>query len=199
MVQKKSSGNSRNAKSLLAKLIPSLVLNGVFMVQAITLHWSLGTLVWVYWLQGVLIVLFGLLRGKQRFVWALLLVILFFYGIFLVAITFPSDSARYYKNGVRVSAEEVTVLNNTQWDIVAANVGMLFAGYALALLLKKGDSAYSSSEVVERLVPLHVTILLAVFVPWSVIVFLLLRSIFDVIFDVGGPIAESMKIKVPLS
>lgn len=163
--------------------LPSLLINIVFIAQAIVLNWQLGTLIWVYWMEGFLIVLLGILAKGKSFGWILLLGIMSIYGLFLSMLTFPSENIRYLKNGVEVSAQEFTVLSDTQWSIVLVNVGLLLAGYLIARLIKKDLSPYGAAQVVKRLIPLHLTIILAAFIPWPAVFFLVLRSVFDVFIE----------------
>lgn len=168
---------------ILSNIVPVVLINLAFIVQAILLKWELGTMVWIYWLQGLMIALLGLLATKQRLGWYILIGLLAFYGIFMFGLTFPSDSMDYVINDRYVTPEEFTVFATTQWSIVAANVWLLVAGYLYALLFRKDKSAYSGGQVVKRLLPLHLTIILAATTQGAVIVFLVLKAILDVVAE----------------
>jgi hypothetical protein len=175
--------SSNTARSPFIKALPSLTINAVFIVQAIIFDWQLGTLIWIYWIEGFLIVLLGLLAKGKSLGWTLLLGIMAIYGFFLSMLTFPSEGVTYIKNGVEVSAQEFTVLSDTQWSVVLLNAGLLLAGYLIAKLIKKDVTSFGGAHVVKRLIPLHITILLAAFIPWSAVLFLVLRSLFDLMME----------------
>lgn len=181
--------------------MPSLLVNIGFILQAILFDWRLGTLVWVYWLQGYVLVLLALLGNRKSIGWVFLLLVMTIYGMFIVTMTFPSDDMEYVVNGVQVAAKEVTVLAGAQWWIVFLNVSLLLLGYIGMAVFKKGTWHYSSLEVVKRIIPLHIIIIFAVFVSWPVLLFAVFRSIFDVASDYlvyrlkKGPLARSPRSK----
>ncbi len=165
--------------------IAAIALNVIFAVQAIMFDWTIGTLVWVYWAQGVAIVLLSLITAKIKFGWILLLALLLFYSIFLSGLTFPSDGMTYVINGEQVSPERFTIFRDTQWSAVLINVLILMLEYALFFISReKGSKAtYPASSVVKRIIPLHMIILLAMFARWPVILFIVLKTAFDLIAE----------------
>lgn len=179
--------------------LSSLLVNAIFMVQAIILDWRLGTLIWIYWFQGYVIILLGLWANRKKPHWFVMFGIMTVYGIFLSALTFPSENVTYVKNGVEVSAQEFTVLSNTQWKVVLLNIIALLVGYLIANFVTKDKTTYSGAQVAKRLTPLHLTIIFASFTSWSVILFLVLRSVFDVSMELSagwlGHKAVSLKTK----
>lgn len=167
-------------------------------MQALALDWTIGTLVWIYWTQGLILVLLGLLRNRQRFLWVVLLGIMLFYCTALLGLTFPLEGASYIINGKQVNALEFTVLHDTQWSLVFVNCGLLLTGYLLAYAVRHEarDSMYGSGQVIKRLVPLHLIIFLAILLDWSVIFFLCLKFIADILAEPLTEIVDAVVVAV---
>lgn len=183
MAAKRSQVRRSYTYEIMRDVAPSILVNIIFIIQALTLRWELGTMVWVYWLQGYIIVLLGYLPNWKNLGWAILLALMSFYGLFLASLTFPSDKVTYIKNNIEVAAEEFVVFNDVQWSIVLLNVLILLLGYLFVVFTKKDKTAFSGWQVAKRLIPLHLTILFAGIATWSVLAFLLLKSTFDILVD----------------
>jgi hypothetical protein len=162
-----------------------VALNILLIVQAVILHWDLGTMVWIYYVQGVVIVVMGMMMSKNRFSWVMLLAILAVMGLILTSVTIPSSSTVYTRNGVRISADEAIVFKHVAWGSVLLNAVFLAVAQIINYI-KSGinrQQITSFWEVVERLLPLQLTILFAATGAFPVIIFMVLKSVTDVISD----------------
>lgn len=172
-------GRSSIHPGIMMTMLPVLLVNTAFILQAVVFDWRLSTLVWLYWLEAMLLLVIAtFIRKKTGSI--IILLIMAFYGIFLMSLTFPSDSASYTVNGVSVEAGEFTILSDVQWDIVWLNLGGIIFAYILSRLIGRDLSYFDVSRAARRIIPLHLTIVLALAVSWPLILFLALRTTFDI-------------------
>ena len=160
-----------------------LAWNVVLIVQAVIFRWDLGTMVWIYYLQGVIIVLAGLLTRKHIFTWVFLLGLMAMYLLFMGLRTFPVEGMNYYVNDVQVSAEEVVTFSRVSWNAVALNSFIMAIMQLVGYVRNGREDQFTASfwEAVERLLPLHLVILLASTSTLSTVLFMVLKSATDVL------------------
>ena len=169
-----------------AYLTPSVIAlvltNLLLLVQAIVMDWGPGTLIWTYWMQGIVIILIALVTARHKTAWILVLALLGFYAIFLLALTFPSDSASYTINGESVSPERFTVLKDVLWPAVWINTFLLALNHLFSYFMdrKNNSEARTFTRVIARILPLHIIIVMVAVIPFPVIVFIIMKTIVDV-------------------
>jgi hypothetical protein len=156
--------------------------NLIVALQAIYFNWELSTLIWAYWFQALIIVLVAYKISLRKIAWVVLLLPVLFYMIFLLLLTFPSDAITYTVNSQQVSPEEFTVLKNVSW------LGVLSAStlFGLNHLMSSVFDGSGKSEnrnitnVVKRILPLHIMIFAVMFVPMPLLLFMTLKTVADV-------------------
>lgn len=162
-----------------------ILVNVLLIIQAVAFHWELGTMVWVYYIQGLIIVILGICMTKSRFAWIMLLGLMAAFGLLLASETIPSNDLIYSKNGVYVPYEQFIVFKQIDWAIVGLNAIFVSAVQFYSYFKNgvKGQEIASFWEAIERLLPLHLIILFASTGLLPVVGFMILKSVTDIIFD----------------
>ena len=177
----------QSKKFLSISTISLIVVNVFVIVQAVISDWDIGTLVWAYWLQTVIIAIVGAVVSKLKLVWIGLILYLIFYGIFICALTFPLESMTYIINDQQVTAAEFTKLSVVNWSGVFLSTIAFAINHIFSAIIdgKRAGSLRSAGIVSMRTVPIHFIIVLIAFVPLPVLFFSILKTIVDVAGHMG--------------
>lgn len=156
--------------------------NLAILVQAIVMGWGPGTLIWTYWMQGLVIVIIAFVFAKQKSGFVFLTALLGFYAVFLLALTFPSETASYTINGSPVTADRFTVLKDVIWPAVWINTLLLAVNHTFSYIMnsRDGSDKKTFSKIMLRVMPLHAIIVFVAVIPFPVVVFIVLKTIADI-------------------
>ena len=133
-----------------------ILVNVLLIIQAVAFHWELGTMVWIYYIQGLVIVVLSICMTKSRFAWIMLLGLMAAIGLLLASETIPSNDLIYSKNGVYVPYEQFILFKKIDWAIVGLNAIFVSVVQFYSYIKNgiKGQEIASFWEAIERLLPL---------------------------------------------
>jgi hypothetical protein len=185
----------------------TILLFSIVFLQAIIFKWDLGTMVWIYWVEGIIIAVLGIFYSIIKktpilsFAFIFFFCILMFFGIFLTSASIPIQNASYQINGQPVTAEEFITLKDISWVTVAANaIIILIFNIVLFSTNINGDHISSSlGTLSKRMIPTFIIIFIVFFAPWSVLIFIAFKALlsFEITSDENKKGIISFTIKPP--
>lgn len=164
-------------KDILAKTknnsLYSLVFVNLFVIiQAIAFDWHYGTVLWIYYLQTVIIFLIALMSRRKSKDDSIVIILLIFYGFVLSAMTITSGESDF---------QVIKDFQNTQWLGVVASASIFFINhwYSYYLDKKQGIEVRSGHKILMRIITIHFSFFIAVASTVPLIVFMLLKTVID--------------------
>jgi hypothetical protein len=186
-----------------ASLIVLLFSNALTIILAITQHWNLITIMWIYWAQSVIIGIFNFIRilslkdfsidklyfvnlsGKPALIVKIIVAFFFAfhygffhlaYFVFLIVISLQNSIS----HGVIVSTGAVLI-----------GVAIFLANHLFSYILNRKSDMEKGQNIgrvmffpYARIIPMHLTIIFGFVIPFGLIFFLILKTIADVIMHI---------------
>lgn len=159
---------------VVAALVTTLIANLIVIAQAVYFDWEIGTLVWAYWFESILLALisFQLTQQERRAMFAGPIIAVLAIGAFL-----------YVNTSETSLASGTLALAGVVW-VEAAFAGALF-GVTYFIQNYRGLRGEQDNQAYirlgSRIVPLFLIIAAAAFLNYAVIIFMIVKAAADLI------------------
>ena len=156
-----------------------ILANLALIISALYFEWDIGTVIWAYWLEAVILVLFAALTHEGTWRWLIMLSPFGIYFVFLVLLTIPFDGVTYTINDQQVSGDEFVRFNNVSWAAVASSSSIFIVARLSEYSAErnKQSAVATTKSIFARTLPIHITIIFAAFVSFPVLLFMVAKTL----------------------